>query len=89
MASARVKRAAIASELKPLPKPPTQKERALAAIARMPCFDEYWLEKLHGALLREDDSFESGEYLRMTRLYDQALTLNEVRKKFPKPWVAT
>jgi hypothetical protein len=88
MASARVAKTAKAPKAPP-PPVATQKDRALAAIARMPSFDKYWLEKLHEAILREDSSFEPGEYLRMTRLYDHALTHNEMRAKFPKPWVTT
>ena len=81
------------------PPPPvvSQKERALAAIARMPCFDDYWLEKLETALGESqnpkggdsDGSIDANFWSLATQLWDNARKVNELRKKFPKPWVAT
>ena len=70
--------------------PPTQRERALEAIGRMHSFDSFWLEKLTELFKEPEDGSLTGlERLDATRLWRLAGDLNEMRKKFPKPWVTT
>jgi hypothetical protein len=70
---------------------PSQRERALTAIERMPCFDKYWLEKLQEALRLDgaDGSIHVKEREDMETLHGFAVDFNERRRQFPKPWVAT
>jgi len=87
MASARLKKKT------PEAPPPSQRERALEAIGRMHSFDSFWLEKLNEALVdsssSSDGSLSIEELTDASRLHTMAERVNELRKKFPKPWVTT
>jgi hypothetical protein len=77
---------------------PSQRERALTAIERMPCFDKYCLEKLQAVLEESqngppdgqaDGSIDRETWVQMDQLFHAARGVNSLRREFPKPWVAT
>ena len=80
---------------KEAPPAPTQKERALKAIERMPCFDKYWLERLKDAAdeakAASDGSLSIAAQAFIGEVIAVSTQWNELRHKngLPAPWVAT